>query len=103
MIDFDAQIEHHFGAGVYIRKASIPANHFVVSHKHKHDHLSVLASGTVLVEVDGGSKLYTAPAVLTISAGKNHTIRALSDATWMCIHATEETEDVDEVLIERAA
>jgi quercetin dioxygenase-like cupin family protein len=105
LIDFDAQIEHHFGAGVYIRKMDIPAGHYVVSHKHKYDHLSVLASGRVTVCVDGNETELTGPTVTTIQAGKHHTIVAKTDAVWMCIHGTNETtvDDIDDVLIEGVA
>ena len=83
----------------------IPAGHFVMSHKHKYDHLSVLASGTVTVEVDGRETWMEGPAVVNVSAGKHHTVKAVTDAVWMCVHGTAETsvEDMDDVLIERAA
>ena len=51
MIEFDLKIQHHFSDGIYAKKMEIPKDHYVVSHKHTYDHLSILASGRVLVEV----------------------------------------------------
>jgi len=95
-------IQHHFGGGVYAKETRIPAGYLAVQHKHRHDHLSVLASGAVEVIVDGESTEYTAPACLTIAAGKEHSVLALTDVVWYCIHATDCTdiEAVDDVLIE---
>ncbi len=95
-------IQHHFGGGVYAKEASIPAGYLAVQHKHKHDHLSVLASGKVELTVDGQTTVHEAPACLTIEAGKAHSVLALTDIVWYCIHATSCTdiEAVDGVLIE---
>lgn len=105
MIEFDAQIEHHFGAGIYIRKAVIPARHFVVSHMHEYDHFGILASGSVIVSVDGEHERFDAPAVITIKAMKAHSIEAVTNVTWLCVHATNETsiDDIDAALIRRVA
>lgn len=94
-------ITHHFGGGVYVKEARIPANMRLTQHIHGHDHLSVLVSGEVSVSVDGTIKSYVAPAVLTIEAGKAHEVVCLTETVWMCIHATDETDPakVDEVLI----
>jgi quercetin dioxygenase-like cupin family protein len=95
-------IQHHFGGGVYAKETRIPAGYLAVQHAHKFDHLSVLASGAVEVIVDGESIEYIAPACLTIAAGKEHSVLALTDVVWYCIHATDCTdiEAVDDVLIE---
>jgi mannose-6-phosphate isomerase-like protein (cupin superfamily) len=97
-------IEHHFSAGVYAKEARIPAGHVLVQHKHKHDHLSILAMGSVELVMDEVKTVIHAPACLTIKAGKHHGIRTLSDAVWYCIHATECTDvsQIDEIQIEPA-
>ena len=97
----DLNISHHFGGGVYAKETVVPAGCVLVQHKHEHAHLSVLAAGTVEVLVDGVRSVITGPACLTIEAGKHHGIRALTDAVWYCIHATDCTnpKEVDEVLI----
>lgn len=99
MVELD--IAHHFGGGVYAKETHVRAGHVLVQHMHEHAHLSVLAAGTVEVMVDGVRSVVAGPACLTIEAGKHHGIRALTDAVWFCIHATDCTDpaQVDEVLI----
>ena len=101
VIKVDLGVKHHFSSGVYTKQMMLPKGHFVVSHAHTYDHLSILASGTVIVKTDEGSQVYFAPACITIQKHVNHLITAVEDAHWFCIHATTETDPdkVDEVLI----
>jgi quercetin dioxygenase-like cupin family protein len=101
VIEIDLHIQHHFSDGVYAKQMALPKGHFAVSHKHNYSHLSVLASGEALVEVDGIVNLYKAPACIHIAADTEHKITALEDVVWYCIHATDETdvEKIDKVLI----
>jgi quercetin dioxygenase-like cupin family protein len=94
-------IEHFFSAGVYAKEARIPAGNILVQHKHKFDHLSILASGSIELIVDGVKSTVHAPACLTIEANKHHGVKSLTDVVWYCIHATECTDanEIDEVLI----
>lgn len=102
-IEIDLGIVHHFSSGVYAREMHLPSGHFAVTHAHEYDHLSILAAGRVLVEVDGKITDLKAPAAIEIKAGKHHRITALQASTWFCIHATDETDvdHIDEVLIGR--
>jgi quercetin dioxygenase-like cupin family protein len=95
-------IHHHFSAGVYAKETRIPAGYVLVQHAHKHDHLSILASGSVELAVDGEKSVVHAPACLTIAAGKHHGIKSITDVVWYCVHATDCTDEneIDEVLIE---
>ena len=95
-------IHHHFSAGVYTKETRIPAGYVLVQHAHKHDHLSILASGSVELAVDGEKSVVHAPACLTIAAGKHHGIKSITDVVWYCVHATDCTDEdeIDEVLIE---
>lgn len=94
-------IHHHFSSGVYAKETRIPAGYVLVQHAHKHDHLSILASGSVEMVIDGVKSVVQAPACLTIAAGKHHGIKSLTDVVWYCVHATECTDEneVDDVLI----
>lgn len=94
-------INHHFSAGVYAKETLIPAGHVLVQHKHKFDHLSILASGSIELMVDGEKRIVHAPACLTIEANKHHGVKSLTDVVWYCIHATDctDTDEIDEVLI----
>ena len=95
-------IHHHFSSGVYAKETRIPAGYVLVQHAHKHDHLSILASGSVELAVDGEKSVVHAPACLTIAAGKHHGIKSITDVVWYCVHATDCTDEdeIDEVLIE---
>ncbi len=97
----DMPISHHFGGGVYSKEARVPSGWVLVQHKHEFDHLSILASGTVELLVDGERSELTGPACLTIKANKHHGVKALTDVVWFCIHATECTdpEEADEALV----
>jgi len=94
-------INHHFSAGVYAKETLIPAGQVLVQHKHKFNHLSILASGSIELMVDGERNIIHAPACLTIEADKHHGVKSLTDVVWYCIHATECTDidEIDEVLI----
>lgn len=94
-------IHHHFGGGVYAKETRVPAGMVLVQHKHEHDHLSVLAAGRVEIVVDGVRAELQGPACITITAGKYHGIKALTDVVWYCIHATDctDAEHVDHVVI----
>lgn len=103
------RIRHHFvgqnqAKGVYAKEIHIPAAHFIVSHSHPYDHLSIVARGAVKLTVDGESRFLHAPAALTIVAGKEHAVYAITDSVWYCIHPTDETdpEKVDEVILRKA-
>jgi len=97
----EPEVTHHFGGGVYAKETIIPAGKWLVQHAHKHDHLSVLAKGSIELIVDGASSELHAPACLKIQAGKHHGVRSLTDVIWYCIHATDCTDEdeVDEIMI----
>ena len=88
-----ALIEHHLAGGVYIKATRIPAGMVLVQHKHLYDHLSILASGSILIDVNGEQSVLLAPQVLTIKAGAHHGIKALEDTIWYCVHASDVADD----------
>ena len=94
---------HHFSDGLYAKEMHIPAGYIAGTHAHEYSHLSILAKGRVIVATDEYNHEYTAPACIEIKAGVHHTIHALEDSAWFCIHATDETdaEKIDEVLISK--
>lgn len=90
--NFDAAgvgIAHHFGGGIYAKETLIPAGVELAQHKHPFDHLSVLAAGSALVRCEGVDVLYQAPACITIEANKAHSVQALTNVVWYCVHATD--------------
>ena len=93
---------HHFSAGVYAREMTLLGGMQAITHAHKYDHLSILAAGIAIVKAGDELTTYHAPACITIKAGIPHSILAIEDVKWFCIHATDETDatKLDEVLIE---
>ena len=81
-------IKHHFSAGgVYAREQILDEGFEVDKHVHDYDHLSYLAAGRALVEIEGELQVLEGPCMLEIKAGKKHRIQALTPITWLCIHA----------------
>ena len=76
---------HYFVGGVYAKKTLIPAGAELAQHAHSHDHMSILASGAVVLTVDGEASTWEAPACITVRAGARHAVRALTDAVWFCV------------------
>ena len=89
---YGVEIVHHFGGGTYAKEARIPAGVVLTQHTHPHDHLSVLAQGVALVEVDGQSQYFTGPCCINIKAGAPHKVEAKTPVVWFCIHATDDTD-----------
>ena len=95
---------HHFSDGLYAKQMEIPVGFFVSQHQHTYDHLSILAKGKVRVLFDNDAvEEYTAPACINIIKNVNHSIYALEQSTWFCVHATDETnlDEIDNVLIKK--
>jgi hypothetical protein len=86
------EVTHHFIGGIYTKECHLPVGIKFMQHKHTFDHMSVLAQGHAIVEVDGIDKEYHAPAVLNIRAGKHHAITALTPVVWLCQHVTTCTD-----------
>ena len=104
---------HYFSSGVYVKQFHLrTVDEEVETHVHTYDHLSLLASGTVRVTVDGVATVYTAPTAVTIHAGKVHHIAPLTpDCLWYCVHKIPEEllesgnalDSIDTVLIRKVA
>lgn len=97
----DLGVIHNFSDGLYAKQMYVPAGYSILTHEHVYSHLSILAKGKVVVRTDDNEKVVTSPACLEIQKNVVHSIEALEDAVWFCIHATEETDvdKVDQVLI----
>lgn len=100
----DIGVQHHFGAGVYIRQMHLPAGHSAVTHAHEYDHFAMLGSGEAALDCNGIRTEHQGPCVLTIKRGVNHRIIAKSDITWFCIHAcdADSPEQIENILMKGA-
>ncbi len=101
MIEIDLRVKHFFSGREYAKQMTLPAGHYAETHEHIYDHISILAAGDVIVEIDGERMALSGPDAVVIPAGKKHRIEAVTESVWFCVHATEETdpERVDQVLI----
>jgi hypothetical protein len=63
-------------------------------HKHHFDHVSLLATGKVRVEVEGFEpKEFTAPTFIVIKKEHSHKFTALEDNTlWYCVFALRDVD-----------
>lgn len=67
-------------------------------HTHQFDHLTLLASGSLRVTVEGETTDFRAPHMIYIHKDKNHELVALEDNTVAyCIHALRD-KDTGEIL-----
>lgn len=78
----------YFG-NVWIKQSILEkAGDYAPGHKHNFDHVSLLTSGKVKVEVEGKIKEFTAPTIIIIRKEYEHKFTALEDNTiFYCIFA----------------
>jgi quercetin dioxygenase-like cupin family protein len=84
--------------GVFVKQMVLTRAATVVpQHSHEHDHMSMLALGSVTLWRDGAFVgEYSAPAGIFIPAKSKHTFVALSDMVIIyCIHNIERSGEVD--------
>jgi quercetin dioxygenase-like cupin family protein len=68
-------------------------------HTHAFDHLTLLATGSLKITVDGKKSVFTAPHMIYIKADKNHELVALKDNTVAyCIHALRMDNETGDIL-----
>lgn len=86
-------VQHHFGPGVYIREAFLPAGTYIMGHAHKHEHLNVMVKGKMAVIVNGEALIVEGPHVFTGQPGRKFAY-IIEDTIFQNVYATEET-DID--------
>ena len=67
-------------------------------HAHTFDHITLLATGKVLMKHDNGEQEFTAPQLIVTPKGITHQFTALEAGTiFCCIHAIRDGDGVDDV------
>ena len=67
-------------------------------HAHVFDHITLLASGSVLMKHDNGEQEFKAPHLIVTPKGITHQFIALEPKTvFCCIHAIRDGSDVDDI------
>lgn len=69
----------------YAKETRIPAGVSLSQHVHPFEHKSYLQSGHVRVIAGGISSVHHAPKWLTMAAGVEHEVIAITDAVWLCV------------------
>lgn len=70
-------------------------------HQHDHDHMTLLANGSINVHVEGKVTKFSAPHMIFIAKGKRHFIEALEDGTIAyCVHALRNKESADSEILD---
>lgn len=93
MSEFNEKLQSHtlgFFGNIWVRQNELDkAGEFVQGHKHTFDHVSLLMSGTVEVEVEGYEpKQFTAPTFIVIKKEHMHKFTAITDnCCWFCTFA----------------
>lgn len=87
-----AKIKSIQADGVYIKAYFVPRGTKLYSKFFPTNHVTILATGSIAMEVDGQMTKYVAPAHYVFPANRRIPILVLEDSVWYCVHATEETD-----------
>lgn len=85
-------VRHYFSDKEYAKEIRLDAGCSIGQHSHKFSHISILAEGTVLLTAGEMVTMYDAPSCIVVEAGVEHSITAITDAVWYCVHATDEKD-----------
>lgn len=87
------EYEHHFADGVYCRVMHAKAGTVMVGRVHRTSTINILAAGTIrATSEDGTVRELTAPHVFVSPPGCRKVGLALTDVTWINVHATRLTD-----------
>jgi quercetin dioxygenase-like cupin family protein len=85
-LDETLQTEFFFADQVAAKRHVLNTGDIVGKHTHDYSHLSIVGYGSVRVTTPKSSRVYDAGDCIVVDAGIEHTITALEDAVWFCIH-----------------
>jgi len=89
-------VQNHFAKDIYGRELFMPAGSMIMGKIHKHSSLNILAQGTIILVTEDGRREISAPYTVASQPGIKRMIYALTDATWITVHGTDET-DVEKI------
>lgn len=90
------ETNHYHAAGLYAREIHIPAGTVLTGKTHKTEHLNILSRGEIAVWTEQGIKRLKAPFVLVSAPSTKRVGFAITDTTWVTVHATE-SRDLAEI------
>jgi len=86
-------------SNMYVRMMEFKKDGAEPGHAHPFDHLTLLANGSVEIEVDGMVTNFKAPKMIFIAKDKVHSIKALEDNTLaFCIHPIRDGERIEDIV-----
>ena len=100
--DTDPDIKFATISNVWIKMMTFKrVGDYMMGHKHLFDHPTLVAQGSVEVNVGGELTQFTAPAIIYIEKEKVHKITATAPNTVACcIHALRGDESFDDIIAE---
>lgn len=88
----DLTPNHYFAPGMYGRELPIPADSYVIGKIHKHQHITILMSGTATINTDKGMQTITGPHVWVSQVNAKRILHTVTDCVFFTVHATNETD-----------
>lgn len=100
----DCPVKHHFGPGVYVREAFLPAGTYVMGHAHKHEHMNIMISGKMAVIVNGDARIIEGPCVFNGEPGRKFAY-IIEDTVFQNVYATSETDldVIEDMFVDKSA
>ena len=92
----ECNLEHRFSAGVYIRELTMPADSYILGHKHATTHMNIISKGScMLSDIETGEiTRIEAPCTFESTAGVQKFLYIIEECVWSTVHVTNET-DID--------
>lgn len=84
-------VQHHFGPGIYMREAFLPAGALVIGHSHREASMNIMLQGKLVLLMDGVPSVVAAPFMATSQPGRK-VAYVLEDTVWCNVFATDETD-----------
>lgn len=93
-------VSHHFMDGLYAKRITLKKGESFGKHTHDFTHISIVAQGVARVQAGDVFTDYRQGDHVVILAGVAHSVVALEELVWFCIHTTDERDPsrIDETL-----
>lgn len=90
LLDEQFQTEFVFAKNIAAKRHVLSAGDVVGKHSHDYDHISIVGYGSVRVNTPNSSRVYDSGDYVIVTANTEHTITALEDSVWYCVHPNKE-------------
>ncbi len=90
--DCEEHTTHHFAPGLYARQFDLKAGEVLIGKIHKFDHLAMLVCGEMAIADEFGVQRVKGPLLFNSKRGAKRAGYALTDATFITFHPTDETD-----------